>query len=403
MIKFELNGRPFNPKSFQEQIMKQVMDAAAEQLRERVGAIRHPETGEFPTIVVSATSLEDMKLRIEGSPELLALVNARLGITAQTEDVDLPAETLIPKVFLSYTWDDSDLARQIAESLMANGIDTWWDKWCISAGDSFRQKIDEGLDDCTHFLVLLTPNSLTKPWVNQEMDAGLMRKLNAKSKFIPVRYQVSPTQLPALLTGMHSPEIVNPTDDIQQLINDIHGISKKPALGKPPAALGNKELKTGYSAAANTIAKIFVEHTQHALKFDPQMSMDGLVELSGLTRDDVADAIHELSGMVTMRYEDCIHPEEALFVAFDSFWKDWNPADDALKIAADMLNDPEYPTDLAQVAARYQWDARRLNPAVSYLSARKLIRSLQSIGCGFWVSADISKTDETRRFVKSRS
>lgn len=403
MIKLEFNGKPFSPKSFQEQIMKQVMDAAAEQLREKISSIRHPETGEFPTIVVSATSLDDMKVRIEGSSELLALVNARLGIRDETESANLPIETATPKVFLSYTWDDSELARQIAESLMANGIDTWWDKWCISAGDSFRQKIDEGLDDCTHFLVLLTQNSLAKPWVNQEMDAGLMRKLSAKSKFIPVRYQVSPTQLPALLTGMLSPEIVNPTDDIQQLINDIHGISKKPALGKPPAALGSKELKTGYSAAANTIAKIFVEQTQHALKFDPQMSMDGLIELSGLTRDDVTDAIYELSGMVTMRYEDFIHPEEALFVTFDSFWKDWKPAEDALRIAADMVNDPDFPTDLEQIAARYQWDARRLNPAVSYLSARKLIDSLQTIFCGNWISARITKTDATRRFVKSRS
>lgn len=403
MIKLELNGKPFNPKSFQEQIMKQVMDAAAAQLSEKISSIRHPETGEFPTIVVSATSLDDMKLRVEGSPELLALVNARLGITDETESADLPIETVTPKVFLSYTWDDSELARQIAESLMANGIDTWWDKWCISAGDSFRQKIDEGLDDCTHFLVLLTPNSLAKPWVNQEMDAGLMRKLNAKSKFIPIRYRVSPAQLPALLTGMHSPEIVNPTDDIQQLINDIHGISKKPAMGRPPVALGSKELKTGYSAAANAIAKIFVEHTQHALKLDPQMSLERLIELSGLTRDDVTDAIHELSGMVTMRYEDLIYPETEVFVTFDSFWKDWNPADDALKIAADMVNDPDFPTDLAQVAARYRWDARRLNPAIAYLSARKLIRSLQTISCGHWVSAHISKTDATRRFVKSRS
>ena len=51
-------------------------------MREPVGAVRHPETGEFPTIVVSATSLEDMKLRVEGSPELLALVNERLELTS---------------------------------------------------------------------------------------------------------------------------------------------------------------------------------------------------------------------------------------------------------------------------------------------------------------------------------
>lgn len=403
MIKLRLNGKPFSPKTFQDSIMKQVMEDAAEQLRQEVGAIRHPETGEFPTIVVSATSLDDMQLHIEGSPELLALVDQRLGMKDKIEDSDLPAETSVPKVFLSYTWDDSDLARQIAETLMASGIDTWWDKWCISAGDSFRQKIDEGLGGCTHFLVLLTPNSLSKPWINQEMDAGLMRKLNAKSKFIPVRYQVSPTQLPALLTGMLSPEIVNPEVDIQQLISDIHGISKKPILGSSPTVLDSKVLKTGYSPAANKIAKIFVEHSQSARKFDPQLLLPHLVELSGLTRDDVVDAIHELSGMITMRFGDLTYPENSLFSTFDSFWMDWVPADDALKLAADMLNDSDFPTNPAQIAVRYEWSQRRLNPAIAYLIDRNLIKSHDTVTSENWVSACIVKSDETRRFVKSRS
>jgi len=403
LIKLLLNGKPFSPKSFQEQIMKKVMDVAAEKLREKIGAIRHPDTGEFPTIVVSATSLEDMKLHVEGSPELLALVNTRLGINDGTMDSNISPVNSTPKVFLSYTWDDSELAKQIAESLMANGIDTWWDKWCISAGDSFRQKIDEGLDDCTHFLVLLTPNSLSKPWVNQEMDAGLMRKLNAKSKFIPVRYQINPSQLPSLLQGMHSPEIINPANDIRQLINDIHGLNKKPALGLPPEAASNKLIKTGYSAAANTIAKIFVEHSKHARKFDPQISLSRIIELSGLTRDDVVDAIHELSGMVTMRFEDFIYPETRLFTIFDSFWMGWTPADDALKIAIDMLNYPDFPTDPGRLAERYQWSPRRLNPAIAYLVERKLIMSLDTLSSGNWITANIRKTDETRRFVKSRT
>lgn len=230
-----------------------------------------------------------------------------------------------------------------------------------------------------------------------------MRKLNAKSKFIPVRYQVSPAQLPALLTGMLSPEIVNPEVDIQQLINDIHGVSKKPTIGSPPAALDNKVLKTGYSSAANAIAKIFVVHSQHARKFDPQMSLPRLIEMSGLTRDDVVDAIHELSGMVTMRFEDLVYSESRLFTTFDSFWMIWNPTEDALKLAADMLNDTNFPTNPAQVAALYKWEPRRLNPAITYLADRNLIKSLQTVASGNWISAFIIKTDETRRFVKSRT
>src|SRR3546814_5313470 len=50
----------------------------------------------------------------------------------------------------------------IARALMDAGIDTWWDGWSIAAGDSIRRKLDEGLANCTHFLVLLTPISIAK-------------------------------------------------------------------------------------------------------------------------------------------------------------------------------------------------------------------------------------------------
>jgi hypothetical protein len=51
---------------------------------------------------------------------------------------------LPPKVFLSYAFEDTALADKIANTLQQNGIDTWWAGWCIRAGDSIRQRIDEG-------------------------------------------------------------------------------------------------------------------------------------------------------------------------------------------------------------------------------------------------------------------
>lgn len=403
MIKFEFDGKPFDAKSFKDKITKKLMEATAEQLHKKVGSIRHPQTGEFPTVVVSATSLENISLRVEGSPELLELVNQRLGVSEEKDVDDMSDDTSNHKVFLSYTWDDSELAKKIAEALMANGIDTWWDKWCIGAGDSFRQKIDEGLDDCTHFLVLLTPNSLNKPWVNQEMDAGLMRKLQAKSKFIPIRHMISASQLPPLLSGMYAPEISEPESDIQQLINDIRGVTKKPPLGKPLEVIAGNQ-KSKYSDAANAVARVFVERTTHALEFDPQIPIAKLIELTQLTEDDVNDAIHELSEFVsTLNWTNIAYPKSKLFATFDHLWMPWNPADDALKLATDMVNDSEFPSDPESISEKYQWDRRRLNPAIVYLENRKLIDSFNSISNGNWASIRITKTDNTRRFVKSRS
>jgi hypothetical protein len=228
MINFEINGKPIKPGDIGDAIMQAVLRNLEAQIREKIGSIRDPETGEFPTAIMRGDSLENLHMHVEGSPELIALVRERMGGGEDEEtSVDDKMPEGAPRVFLSYTSDDTALAERIATALQANGIDTWWDKWCIAAGDSLRQKIDEGLGECTHFLVLLTPQSVGKPWVNQEMDAGLVLKLNNKCRFLPVRHKLPPADLPPLLLGMHAPEIGG-GEDITQLINDIHGISRKP-------------------------------------------------------------------------------------------------------------------------------------------------------------------------------
>ncbi|WP_283813302.1 DMT family transporter [Bradyrhizobium sp. Leo170] len=67
-------------------------------------------------------------------------------------------------------------------------------------------------------------------------------------------------------------------------------------------------------------------------------------------------------------------PEAA---TFDKHFMEWSPEEDALRIAADLVNDPSMPIDTGQVAQRDGWEPRRMNPALTYLLARKLIVDYQ--------------------------
>lgn len=49
---------------------------------DKIGTIRHPITGEFPTVIVRGDRLDDLSAQIEGSPELLALVEERCNSRA---------------------------------------------------------------------------------------------------------------------------------------------------------------------------------------------------------------------------------------------------------------------------------------------------------------------------------
>lgn len=406
MINVTWNGKPLTKDSIEEMLVQEVV----EHYRELLGAIRLPETGEFPTIAVTGRNFSDLKLHIEGSPALLELVSQRLEAHDVSDDdafggctsaITTQDEAERPVVFLSHASEDAALARRIAETLTKSGIDTWFDGWCITAGDSIRQRIDEGLGGCTHFVVLLTPQSVTKPWVKAEMDAGLIRKLSTGGRFIALRCGLSVSELPPLLQGLHSPEVTPDDLDWQQLVNDIHGVTRKPPLGTVPSVIVQGSTSSGFSPAATAVAKLFVETSVHALQHDPSFNTSELASTLGLSDEDLEDAIYELKGYVSVVF-DRVYVEEALFAKFDGLWMPWNPERDALKIAMGIVNDSDFPDSSEEIAMLMDWPARRLNPAMTFLSQRRLVEQTRFYGQGNWVSHRITKTPALRRFVKDR-
>ena len=409
MIRFSIGGRTVEPEKLEDALMAVVLKGLREKIQQQVGSIRDPDTGEFPTVIVRGDSIDNLTLHVEGSEELVALVKEKLSVDDTDQAANRPESSKTPKVFLSYTSDDLELARRIAESLIAAGIDTWWDKWCIYPGDSLRQKIDEGLTDCTHFLVLLTPQSIDKPWVKAEMDAAFVQKVEDQCKFLPVRHDLPASALPPLLRGLASPTVTT-DEELKQLINDIYGVSRKPPLGpSPEAVVEARQTDTGYSPAATAVARLFVERSEHGMFADPQFRVDELAQETGLSMEDTEDALYELSGFVGMSSElgeisqKHVFAKGTCFAEFDRHWKPWNPAEDALRLAADLVNDPEFPSAPEEIAERYGWKPRRLNPTISYLLERELIHDLQAMGTHPYAVADIVRNDQMRRFVKSRT
>lgn len=406
----EINFDGFD--DLEQALLAQIRD----QLQQRIGTIRHPETGEFPSVSITPGHDGNFKIHVEGSEELVALVQARLNEDYGDESSDEPpsvddsmqrtvasaTRTGEPKVFLSYTFADSAIAERIATALMAKGIDTWWAEWCINAGDSIRRKVEEGIGECTHFIVLLTPRSVMKPWVQEEIDAAFTRKLGHGIKLIPLRCELAPHELPLLLQGQLSPAVDAEAVDISQLVNDIYAISKKPALGaRPAAAQVSQGHAAPYSPAANTLAKAMVEASPQAHKFGPFWSYEEAAQKTGLSVDDVRDAVYELSGMVTDFHRQRFHAEEELFVRLDKFWKPWDPSNDAVTVAAALVN-KSVDGDPNEIARYLGWEARRLNPALSYLQSRNHVKGLRNMTGSAYVLATMFATDATRRFVKSR-
>lgn len=400
-----VNGRPFSAEAFGNRIQDAMLKSVKNQLAERVRSIRHPVTGEFATAVVLGEQLEDLRLQVEGSPELMEIVREKLGGAIIGGE---PVEKRKPYAFLSYAFEDTAAAEMIARQLTANGIEVFWAGWCINAGDSLRQKIDEGLDNCTHFIVLLSPASIDKAWVKLEIDGGLVKKVQEKCRFIPLRMMLPVDKMPALLQGMLSPS-VDADGAVQQLISEIHGISRKPPLGAPPQAVRDAEsVNSSYSPGALAVAKYFVEQSEHAYH-DVQIEQGHLAEAAKLTWEDLQDALHELRDFVDIHKHIgdpatyTVMPRVDLYTEFDHHWKDWEPREDALKLAADILADKEFPSWLRQISDRYGWPPRRLNPAVQYLVQRGCLHDSDEIGSHPYITHYFRETDTLRRYMRDQT
>lgn len=401
MLKFTLDGKTVRPEDLTKELMRSMSRGVAEELRERITSIRLPETGEFPTVVIEGESLGDMTIRVEASDSLLDIVRSRLSPEEQaTVSFATTSSSKVPQAFLSYGFEDRELAETIANSLQVNGIETWWAEWEIGSGDSIRRKIDAGLAKCTHFIVLLTPTSIGRPWVNEEIDAGFMRKVSEQTRFIPLRCGLAPDALPPLMRSMLSPSVEKDGSGLEQLFQDIHGVTRKPPLGAAPVALAAP--RTGYSPAATAIAGLMVMQSENGLFGDPQLQLEEIMGKTTLSREDVTDGLHELRHRVQVSF-DRVLAKDVLFAEFDKYFRPWDPAADAMRLAVDIMNDKAFPESPAEICARYGWSPRQINPAIAYLHERGLARIDQALGTSPYVAFRIIGIDATRRFVKSRS
>jgi len=81
-------------------------------------------------------------------------------------------------VFICHASEDKDAACELALAMKKFGAEVWFDEWEIKVGQSIVQKINDALGKVSHLIVLLSQNSVDKPWVQKELSSALMRQLS---------------------------------------------------------------------------------------------------------------------------------------------------------------------------------------------------------------------------------
>jgi hypothetical protein len=91
--------------------------------------------------------------------------------------------------FISYFSGDKAFVQKLVRDLSLREIHIWLDDREIEIGDSMTDKIQKGLSDSYTFLIVLSPEALTRPWVNEELRAAYAKRLAGHFKILPILHR----------------------------------------------------------------------------------------------------------------------------------------------------------------------------------------------------------------------
>lgn len=99
-------------------------------------------------------------------------------------------------VFISHASEDKEeIVRPLANALIDQGLEVWYDEFTLRIGDSLRQKIDRGLANSRVGLVVLSPNFIAKGWTNYELDGIVTRTVSGEQILLPIWHNITKQQV----------------------------------------------------------------------------------------------------------------------------------------------------------------------------------------------------------------
>jgi integrase len=143
------------------------------------------------------------------------------------------------RAFLSHASEDKeDFVEPLAREFAEIGVAPWLDMWEIRPGDSLVRKLfEEGLDTVDAVIVVVSASSAAKPWVREELDAAVVRRITSSVRLIPVRLDgasvPAPIQHLVWITADRTPEGIRKA--AREITDAVYARDRRPAVAQPPA------------------------------------------------------------------------------------------------------------------------------------------------------------------------
>ncbi|NEP02475.1 MAG: TIR domain-containing protein, partial [Symploca sp. SIO2E9] len=120
------------------------------------------------------------------------------------------SNNLMTEVLISYADEDRGTMEKIGNSLRRESITVWTNRTDIQTGEDFEEAINRGIEQTDNLVYLLSPNSVTSSYCQQELDLAV----SLNKRIIPVLvYETKPNLIPDVLRQL---QYIDLTDNVKE-------------------------------------------------------------------------------------------------------------------------------------------------------------------------------------------
>lgn len=203
--------------------------------------------------------------------------------------------------------DKARFVTAFSTQLRNLGIDVWLDRWEMMPGDSLVDKIfEEGLKNADAVIVILSHNSVSKPWVREELNHAVVKKIAGHAKLIPVI--IDDCAVPECLASVVWEKIENLSEyseHLQRIARVLFAQNERPPLGLAPEYVGMEGVWIGRlqridSVVLKSLCEAFIEKEQHWLGGSDLINVAKLLRIPESEFEEVLQVL-EGHGYLTLK------------------------------------------------------------------------------------------------------